>query len=140
MSVPVLARPFERGEVIGDADISWIKMRIDSMSRQVLSDPKQIVGLTTRRPLRSGVPLITADVERPAVVTKGSLVVMSYKIPGMTLTDSGRAQQSGAIGDTISVVNERSHRTVQAVVVAANTVELAPASLAAASVQASLNQ
>ncbi|MFZ1988347.1 MAG: flagellar basal body P-ring formation chaperone FlgA [Alphaproteobacteria bacterium] len=139
MSVPVLARPFERGEIIQNADISWIKLRIDTLSRQVLTDPKQLVGLTARRPLRSGVPLMTADIEHPAVVTKGSLIVMTYKVPGMTLTDSGRAQESGAVGDTISVLNERSHRTVQAIVVGANAVELAPPGLAAANVQASLN-
>jgi len=139
MNVPVLSRPFERDEMIQNGDISWIKMRIDTIGRQVITDPKQLVGLTARRPLRSSVPLITADIEHPIVVTKGALLVMSYKVPGMTLTDSGRAQENGALGDTISVVNERSHRTVQAVVVGANTVELAPPSLSPANVQASLS-
>ena len=140
MSVPVLGRPLERGEIIQDADISWIKMRIDTLSRQVVTDPKQLIGLTARRPLRSGVPLINADIEHPTIVAKGALVVMTYKVPGMTLTDSGRAQDNGALGDTISVVNERSHRTVQAIVVSANSVELAPLSLSASNVQVSLSR
>lgn len=140
MNVPVLSRPFERGEVIKDADISWTKMRIDTLSRQVITDPKDLIGLTARRPLRSGIPLMTADIEHPAVVAKGALVLMTYKIPGMRLTDTGRALEQGAVGDTISVVNEHSHRTVQAVVVAANEVTLVPAGFGAASnIQASLS-
>ncbi len=139
MSVPVLARPFERGEVITDADLTWTKMRIDTLSRQVITDPKQIIGLTARRPLRSGLPLMTADIERPAVVNKGALVLMTYKIPGMSSTDTGRALEQGAVGDTISVVNEHSHRTVQAVVIAANEVSLAPTGFGSASIQASLS-
>ena len=140
MSVPVLARPFQRGEIVQEADISWIKARIDSMGRQVITDPGQIVGLAARRPLRSSQPLITGDIERPSVVAKGALVTMSYKVPGMMLTDQGRALESGAMGDEINVLNERSHRTVQAIVVSANAVELAPSAPIALGAQASLDR
>jgi len=124
MSVPVLSHPFQRGEVIQQSDLGWMPMRIDTISRQVISDPAAIVGLSARRPLRSGQPLLVGDIERPSVVIKGALVTMSYKMPGMILTDQGRALESGAVGDTINVLNERSHRTIQATVVAENAVEL----------------
>ena len=127
MSIPVLGRPFQRGEIVQEQDITWVSMRITALNRQIITDPVKIVGLSARRPLRSGQPLMVGDVERPSVVTKGALVTMSYKMPGMTLTDQGRALENGAIGDTINVLNERSHRTIQATVVAANAVELTAA-------------
>ena len=43
-------------------------------------------------------------------------VTIIYQAPGVTLTLRGQAQDSGALGDTISVLNSESKRVVQAVV------------------------
>ena len=39
-----------------------------------------------------------------------------YEAPGITLTLRGQAQDSGALGDTINVLNVQSKRAVQGVV------------------------
>lgn len=126
MQVPVLARAFQRGEVVTDADLDWISIRINAISRHVVTDARELVGRAARRPLRSGQPVMSSDVEKPIVISKGSLVTMTYDVPGMILTDTGRAMENGAIGDTINVLNPRSHRTVMATVISSNLVRLAP--------------
>ncbi|MFO1187061.1 MAG: hypothetical protein U1E87_06165 [Alphaproteobacteria bacterium] len=37
-------------------------------------------------------------------------MTISYEVPGLSLTDQGRALEPGAIGDTISVLNPGSHK------------------------------
>ena len=65
MSVPVLGRPFERGEIIQNADISWIKMRIDTLSRQVLTDPHSPAQFRANGPLRNFGPFYEAFGVKP---------------------------------------------------------------------------
>jgi flagella basal body P-ring formation protein FlgA len=132
MNVPVLARPFQRGETIADADLAYVRLPIGNLNRNIVTNARAIVGLAAKRPLRSGQPLLSSDVEHPIVVAKGALVTIAYEVPGLTLTDQGRAQEPGAIGDTISILNPSSHRTLFAVVVSSDRVRLDPEGAAAA--------
>ncbi len=133
MDVPVLARSIQRGEIIADADIIYVHARIDALSRTVVTDPKDLIGLSAKRPMRSGQPIQVSDIEHAAVVAKGALVTIVYEVPGLTLTDQGRALEGGAIGETISVLNPSSHRTLLATVIASDRVRLEATSLAGAS-------
>jgi flagella basal body P-ring formation protein FlgA len=76
--------------------------------------------------LRSGQPLQSSDIERPIVIAKGALVTITYEVPGLSLSDQGRALEPGAIGDTISVLNPGSHKTLLATVVSPDRVRLEP--------------
>jgi flagella basal body P-ring formation protein FlgA len=49
-------------------------------------------------------------------VQRNEAVTLTYAMPGLMLTVRGKALESGAEGDMISVVNEQSKRTLQAVV------------------------
>ncbi len=53
---------------------------------------------------------------KPEIVSRNNTVTIVYQAPGVTLTLRGQAQDSGALGDTISVLNAESKRVVQAVV------------------------
>ncbi len=47
---------------------------------------------------------------------RSDTVTIVYEAPGLTLTLRGQAQEAGALGDTISVLNVQSKRVVQGVV------------------------
>lgn len=126
LSVPVLARPIQRGETIAESDLTWQNQRITGLNRNSVTDAKNLVGLAAKRPLRSGQLLLVSDIERPLVVAKGALVTISYEVPGLSLSDQGRALEPGAIGDTISVLNPGSHKTLLATVVSPDRVRLEP--------------
>ena len=53
---------------------------------------------------------------KPAIVQRNDTVTIVYEAPGLTLTLRGQAQDAGALGDTISVLNVESKRVVQGVV------------------------
>jgi len=82
---------------------------------------------------------------KPALVQRNDIVTIFYETPGLTLTLRGQAQDAGALGDTIGVMNMQSKRLVQGVVsgpgrvtaaaVPARVVDSAPAAAPAADEQ-----
>ena len=80
------------------------------------TDINAVVGLAARHQLHPGQPLRAADLMKPEVVQRNDTVTIVYQAPGVTLTLRGQAQDAGALGDTINVLNVESKRVVQAVI------------------------
>ena len=53
---------------------------------------------------------------KPNIVQRNDTVTLVYEAPGLVLTLRGQAQESGALGDTISVLNQQTKRVVQGVI------------------------
>jgi len=106
--------PVERGEVLKASDLTTLRRPKDNSG--ALSDVDAVVGLAARHALRPDQPLTASDVMKPQLVAHNDIVTIVYQAPGVTLTLRGQAQDGGALGDTIGVVNVESKRVVQAVV------------------------
>jgi flagellar basal body P-ring formation protein FlgA len=118
-------RTVESGEVLKESDLTVLK-RPKAQGDSVLTDATTVAGLAARHQLRPGQPLVTADVMKPQIVLRNDSVTIVYQAPGLTLTLRGQAQDAGALGDTISVVNTESKRVVQAVVSGSDRVMVGP--------------
>ena len=92
-------------------------MRADSRHRNAVIDLSEIVGRTPRRPLRAGTPIRRSDVRAPIVVAKDSIVTLELRTGRMTLSAKVKATQDGAKGQTIRLLNTRSKRVIEGVVV-----------------------
>jgi flagellar basal body P-ring formation protein FlgA len=104
----------ERGEVIKASDL--VVQRRSKADGPAITDIRAVAGLAARRQLRPGFPLHEADLMKPAIIQRNDSVTIVYEAPGFTLTLRGQAQDAGALGDTISVLNVESKRVVQGVV------------------------
>ena len=62
---------------------------------------------------------------KPALVQRNDVVTIFYEAPGINLTLRGQAQEAGALGDTINVMNTQSKRMLQGVVIGAGRVAVA---------------
>jgi flagella basal body P-ring formation protein FlgA len=133
--------PMEHGEILKASDLT--KLRRPKSEGSVITDPQAAAGLAARHQLRPGQPLHDADLMKPALVQRNDVVTIFYEAPGINLTLRGQAQDAGALGDTINVMNTQSKRMLQGVVVGAGrvtvaavpsrVVESAPAAIAPAS-------
>ena len=134
ISAPALNRDIAAGETISMGDITTVELPADRLNGAILTASADIAGQSARRNLRAGTPLFTYDVKKAVLVKKGDLITLVFSLPGIELTAQGQAQTDGARGDTISVLNSVSRRTVEARVTAAGTaaVKTAAATLAAA--------
>lgn len=121
-------RTVGRGEVLKPSDLTVLK-RPKAEAGTVLTDPNATAGLEARHELRAGQPLVAADVMKPQVVQRNDTVTIVYEAPGVTLTLRGQAQNAGALGETIAVLNTDSKRVVQAVVSGTDRVTVGPVNI-----------
>jgi flagella basal body P-ring formation protein FlgA len=117
--------PVEHGEVLKLSDLTVA--RRPKAEGPVISDIHAAAGLAARHQLRPGQPLHQADLMKPMIVQHNDTVTIVYEAPGLSLTLRGQAQDAGALGDTISVINVQSKRAVQGVVSGPGRVTVAAA-------------
>lgn len=115
--VAVLARPLSRGEIIKQDDLFLQRRPRSEVSGTMMSDLKLAVGMAARTTLQPDRPLRANDLMKPELVQRNETVTLVYEVPGITLTVRGKATESGAEGDIITVLNEQTKRPVQGTVV-----------------------
>ncbi len=116
VQLPVLARSIAPGEVIQLPDLDWMAIRIDRVAGNAVTDPKQLVGMTARRPLRANQMLRMNDVAMAPAVHRGTMVTLMVQTENMTLTAQGRALEDAAVGQPVRVINTMSNKSLTGVV------------------------
>ncbi len=118
--VPVLSRPVLKGDIVSAADVTMERRRRSELGQDIVTDPSRVVGNAARRPLGRGSLIRDTDLQRPELVERNAIVMMTFEQPGMQLQMRGKALTAGAIGDTIQVQNISSKKVVEAVVTGPN--------------------
>jgi flagellar basal body P-ring formation protein FlgA len=132
VTLPVLAHAMMPGDTIGSRDIANARLAAERVAADALSDARELLGKTPRRPLRAQEPLRLGDVQAPLVLHKGDLVTIVLETLAMRLTTEGRVLEDGAMGAAIHVANTRSGRVIDARVAGAGTVTVDTRPLVAA--------
>jgi len=127
VDVIAVERPVERGAVLQAADLTTLR-RPKAQGGGIV-EPAAAIGLAARHPLRPGQPLLATDLMKPEVVARNETVTLIYQAPGLMLTLRGQAQDAGALGDTIGVLNVQTKRVVQGVISGPGKVTVTAATL-----------
>ncbi len=127
LDIPVLTHRMTPGEKITESDINWLRVPATRVSQNIIDDTQNLIGFTPRRSLRAGELIRANDVEPPRLVEKGDIVSITYVFANMNLSARGRALEDGALGETIKVLNQRSHRTIEVEVTGINEAQITPA-------------
>lgn len=112
----VLMRPLERNDIIKASDVSIERRPKSEVGSDGISLDRAI-GMQMRRAMRAGQALRTLDLAKADLVTRDQAITLIYEAPGIYLTGRGKALEAGTSGDTVSVINQQSKRTVQGIVV-----------------------
>ncbi len=112
----VATRTLNRGDVVRESDVTIEKRSKSEVQGEPIRDPSIAVGMALQQQMRPGQPIRSADLVKPQVVKRGEPVVMHYQGPGISLTVRGKAEDSGALGDTVNIANIQSKRVVQGIV------------------------
>ncbi len=126
VELPVLSRRLAQGELIAEADITWVRQPRDRVQAGVVSDVSEMIGKTVRRAVPPNQAVFVRDVREPVVVAKGAAVTILLQSETMTLTASGKALSDGAQGELVRIVNTSSSRVIDAVVTGPNLVAVRP--------------
>ncbi|HEY3796596.1 MAG TPA: flagellar basal body P-ring formation chaperone FlgA [Bradyrhizobium sp.] len=122
----ILTRDVQRAEILKSSDViterrSKAEVGGDAAARALA------VGMQMRKPLRAGQPLRVADLAKPDLVQRDDNVTLIFQSAGLYLTVRGKALDSGTEGDTVSVLNLQSKRTVSGVVIGRDQVAISVA-------------
>lgn len=131
ISVPVLRNHAMPGDVIGPNDIQWTRVEARRAGPSTISNVDDLVGRTPRRPITAGRALRLTDIRPNFIIRKGDVVTIILKAGTMTLTARAEALEKGAIGDVIRVRNNHSRKVLETRILAADTVTVVSAQIAA---------
>jgi flagella basal body P-ring formation protein FlgA len=124
VELPVPVRTLNRGEAIGESDLRWLPMRENRIPANAVLEADGLIGLTPRRPLRPGVPILLSDLRRPMMVGRGSFVTMTVAGHNMRLTARGRALEDGAEGEPVRIANLQNGTVIRGLVTAPGEVTI----------------
>lgn len=126
--LPVLKHSIARGETVRQDDFSKKNVSSQWLSRDIVLNPEDVIGKVASRTLSAGVPLLFDQLEKPVLVEKKSLVIITFTLPGLIVTGRGMALEEGKINDMIRVQNIESKKIIEAEVVGVQTVTIKPLS------------
>jgi flagellar basal body P-ring formation protein FlgA len=141
LDAAVLTRNVERGDLLKASDVV-IERRPKAEVGSDAAARGRAVGMQMRKPVRAGTPLRSADLGKPDLVQRDDNVTLIYEASGIYLTARGKAVDSGTEGDTVTVLNLQSKRTITGTVVGRDQVAISiataryPATEATASIDA----
>jgi flagella basal body P-ring formation protein FlgA len=122
----VLTRDVQRAEILKSSDVI-VQRRPKAEVGGDAAARNLAVGMQMRRPVRAGQALRTADLAKPDLVQRDDNVTLIYQTAGIYLTIRGKAVEAGTEGDTVSVLNLQSKRTVSGVVIGRDQVAISVA-------------
>lgn len=114
--VVVAARNLERGTVIAEEDIKYMRIDTASLPSGHVLDKDRVLGMELRRSARNGSYLLLSALELPRVVNKGDSVVLESRNSSLSVAAKGTALDNGQVGEQIKVRNSQSDRVVNALV------------------------
>ena len=111
--VPVLSAHINRSELIGENDVVFQELKIDTDLRGIVIHPDKIVGKIAVRDLIAGEPLRQSDLKSPQLISRGQSVNITSKAGGLTVTMKGKALGNARAGDRLWVQNQSSNKRVE---------------------------
>ena len=116
LRVPALRRPVAPDKVITADDLTWVHVWHARVPPTGLTEPAEIIGAQARRRLAAQRMLTERDLGPPLLVRRGRPVELIYARPGLYVTALGVAQEDGALGDLVRVMNAQSRRQLRGIV------------------------
>jgi len=114
--VPILKRALRNGDIIRARDLNIIEMRSARINQGTVLSVDDLVGMTPRRMILDGQPVMVNEVEAPRIVGRGESVTLIFKSGQLLLSAQGKALEAGSKGDIVRVVNASSSRAVEGIV------------------------
>jgi flagellar basal body P-ring formation protein FlgA len=90
----------------------------------LMTDPRQVEGKILRVGLIAGSPIVSPLLDLPIAVRRGQKVMLTLNDNEMTIKTTATALEDGRVGDSISVENSETQKTVHATVARDGGVEI----------------
>ncbi|WP_119394964.1 flagellar basal body P-ring formation chaperone FlgA [Salinibius halmophilus] len=119
-----LANDVSANQVITAQDLSMVEHDISKLRLGYFTSIDDVEGSQAQRSLRAGMILNQRIIEPPTKVSRGDKVVIIGTRPGLQVSMTGTALESGALGEQITVTNLSSGRRLAATIVGEKVVQV----------------
>ena len=123
--VVVPARDIQRGTILDASDFTAVDRDANRLPRDVVREVAEVIGLRAKRSLRKDRVFRASQVEGVPLVERGDRVQLVLQAGPLRVSAMGRAQEAGALGDWIRVLNVDSKRELSGRVDAEGRVHVA---------------
>jgi len=120
------SRNIAAGEIVRAEDLVWADVQSHMAAADAPRDADSVIGQAAKRPLRAGSAVSAKDLSSPQVIKKGDLIAVTFSDGGVSLTLQATAMQSAAVGESFSVMNTQSKKTIVAVATGPGTAAVGP--------------
>ncbi|MEM5789140.1 MAG: flagellar basal body P-ring formation chaperone FlgA [Syntrophobacteraceae bacterium] len=121
-NVYLASRPLRQNDVITAADLEINKINLTDSADRFATRPEQVDNRRIVRNIGVHQPIELKDLDKPLVMKRGDPVIIVYDQPGLQVTAKGQSNADGSVGDTLTVINVASKKTIHCKVVDAQTV------------------
>lgn len=122
--VVLAAKPLGRNQPITREDLQIQTMNLARVPSNAIIHVDQVLGRRANRAIAANSVLRSDQVELPPIVRKGDVVQVLAESARLKITTQAVAQENGAIGQKIQVMNVGSKKNVHAQVIDAQTVRV----------------
>jgi flagella basal body P-ring formation protein FlgA len=120
----VPTRTIRPGERITANDLVREPLRLSDISPDAVLDGRDLIGQEARRALPAGRPIEAHQIGAPTIVSRNSLVEISYASSQMKITGKGRALSDGGLNEMVQVMNIASKKVIEARIIGHGHVEV----------------
>ena len=121
-SVVVATRAVGRGETLGAGDVAAERRDLSQLGRGIMTDPGEVAGRIARTPLVPYTPVRREQLDLPADVHRGDVVLLVAERGSMRITAPGEARDDATRGQQVHVLNRVSRKDLVGRVIDATTV------------------
>jgi flagella basal body P-ring formation protein FlgA len=120
--VVIARRPVARGETLAADDLTLDRRDLSEMPRGVLTSLAEATGTIARAPIAALAPIRREQVEAPATVHRGDVVLLVAERGALRISAPGEARENAGVGQQVHVLNRTSRKDVTGHVLDASTV------------------
>lgn len=121
--IPVVKKSIPRGAIITD-EFFEVKRFDISLSPLVVVDKKACLGMRAKSMIASGKPILSCNIERVPLISRGDIVAIEAKGGGLVVQDRGIALKDGHLNERIPVRNASSGKQIVGTIIAHSQVEV----------------
>lgn len=117
-------RPLRPQQVIGQEDIQVIDREMTNLKTDFFHSSEQVVGQVLARAVGPQEIITPRHLSRQPLIKRGDEVTVVYDQDGLEITTKGVAREQGYVGKSIRLLNPKSKKEFQGLVVNAKTVKV----------------
>ena len=115
----------EKDKIIRSEDLKKVVFRSNRLREGTVGAKESLLGKQALRLIKEGKPIMLRDIRDEVLIKRGQTVLAVYRHKGLQIMTKMEAQEDGARGQRIKLLNTKSGKEVVGKVVDKNMVEIA---------------